>query len=93
MLKLTLKPGDYISIGEEIKVVFSGGSKNNIHLMIDAPREMNIERNSSLRKESPYFGEEGISAEAQREIMDIIRRESKRAKGNVQPKVADRKEQ
>ena len=82
MLKLTLKPGDYISIGEEVKVVFSGGSKNNIHVLVDAPREMNIERNSALRKESPYFGEEGISKEAQREIMDIIRKESKRKKEN-----------
>ena len=26
MLKLTLKPGDYIDIGENIRVVFSGGS-------------------------------------------------------------------
>ena len=37
MLKLTLKPGDFIQIGEEIKVVFSGGSVKNIHLLIDAP--------------------------------------------------------
>ena len=40
MLKLTLKPGEYINIGENIKVIFSGGSANNIHLLIDAPREM-----------------------------------------------------
>ena len=33
MLKLTLKPGDYIDIGENIRVVFSGGSANNIHLL------------------------------------------------------------
>ena len=26
MLKLTLKPGDYIDVGENIRVVFSGGS-------------------------------------------------------------------
>ena len=39
MLKLTLKPGDYIDIGENIRVVFSGGSANNIHLLVDAPRE------------------------------------------------------
>ena len=37
MLKLTLKPGDYIDIGENIRVVFSGGSANNIHLLVDAP--------------------------------------------------------
>ena len=40
MLKLSLKPGEYIDIGENIRVVFSGGSANNIHLLIDAPREI-----------------------------------------------------
>ena len=30
MLKLTLKPGDYLRIGEEVKVVFSGGSANSL---------------------------------------------------------------
>ena len=80
MLKLTVKPGDYISIGDDIRVVFSGGSKNNVHLMVDAPKDMAIQRKSALRKESPYFGEEGISPEAQREIMEIIRRESRKSK-------------
>ena len=42
MLKLSLKPGEYIDIGENIRVVFSGGSANNIHLLVDAPREYNI---------------------------------------------------
>lgn len=41
MLKLSLKPGEYIDIGENIRVVFSGGSANNIHLLVDAPREYN----------------------------------------------------
>ena len=36
MLKLSLKPGEYIDIGENIRVVFSGGSANNIHLLVDA---------------------------------------------------------
>ena len=80
MLKLTVKPGDYISIGKDVKVIFSGGSKNNVHLLIDAPKSIDIQRKSALRKESPYFGEEGISPEAQREIMEIIRRESKKNK-------------
>lgn len=80
MLKLTVKPGDYVSIGDDIKVVFAGGSKNNVHLMIDAPREMLILRKSAERKASPYFGEAGISPEAQREIMEIIRREANKIK-------------
>ena len=30
MLKLTIKPGEYINIGNDIKVIFSGGSANNM---------------------------------------------------------------
>ena len=80
MLKLTVKPGDYISIGDDVKVIFSGGSKNNVHLLVDAPKDKAIKRQSALRNESPFWGEEGISPEAQREIMQIIRRESQRIK-------------
>lgn len=84
MLKLTLKPGDYINIGKNIKVVFSGGSANNIHLLIDAPRELNIERSSANRgneKTSPYYKERGISKEAQQEIVQILRREKEKGLG------------
>lgn len=77
MLKLTLKPGEYINIGESIKVVFSGGSANNIHLLIDAPRQLSIERSSAgkEKKSSPYYKENGISPQAQREIKEILMRE------------------
>ena len=44
MLKLSLKPGEYITLGDNIKIIFSGGSANNIHLLVDAPREVNIAR-------------------------------------------------
>ncbi len=39
MLKLSLRPGEYIDIGENVRVIFSGGSANNIHLLVDATRE------------------------------------------------------
>ena len=81
MLKLTLKPGDFIDIGDEIKVVFSGGSANNIHLLVDAPREMNIARSSAAGKKaktSPYYKEKAISPQAQREIASIIMREKRK---------------
>ena len=77
MLKLTLKPGDYINIGEEIKVVFSGGSANNIHLLIDAPKKYNIQRQSKRKHTSPYYAEKAISQEAQQQIVEIIKREKK----------------
>lgn len=47
MLKLSLKPGEYITLGDNIKIIFSGGSANNIHLLVDAPREINVARNSA----------------------------------------------
>ena len=42
MLKLSLKEGEYVNIGDNIRVVYAGGSGKNGRLMIDAPREMNI---------------------------------------------------
>ena len=54
MLKLTLKPWTIVSV-ELIRVVFSGGSANNIHLLVDAPREMNIARSSAERKKHAYL--------------------------------------
>ena len=50
MLKLTIKPGEFINIGEDIRVVYSGGSEGNIHLLIDAPRELNIVRSKVLAR-------------------------------------------
>jgi carbon storage regulator len=83
MLKLTLKPGQYIDIGDDIKVIFSGGSANNIHLLIEAPRELNIVR-STVKKASEdvkqYKKETGISPEAQREIVQILMREKRKNK-------------
>ena len=68
MLKLTLKPGEYIDIGKDIRVVFSGGSANNIHLLVDAPRELDIARSNSTtyKKKNQYFAEKPISKEAQK---------------------------
>lgn len=81
MLKLTLRPGEFIDIGKNIRVVFSGGSAHNIHLLVDAPKELNIARSSAAGQKaaSPYYSEGGISEEAKREIREILRREKKQA--------------
>ena len=50
MLKLTVKPGEYILVGNDIKVVFAGGSANNMRILIDAPKSMNIARSAALEK-------------------------------------------
>jgi len=75
MLKLTLRPGEYIDIGENVRVIFSGGSANNIHLLVDAPKKVNIVRSSAGRADTAYYKEKGISEDAKREIREILRRE------------------
>lgn len=79
MLKLSLKPGEFIDIGENIRVIFSGGSSNNIHLLIDAPKELNVKRNKALQKNDGdsggYYAEKKISAKAQQQIMEILKQE------------------
>lgn len=81
MLKLTLRPGEYIDIGEDIRIVFSGGSANNIHLLVDAPREMNIARCNAggyKKQRDVYYKEAGISSEAKDEIRKILMKERKK---------------
>jgi len=84
MLILALKPGQYIDIGDDIRVVFTGGSANNIKLMIDAPKELNIVRNEAAEKHGTakanaktYYKEE-ISQEAHEEINKILREERRK---------------
>ena len=77
MLKLTLKPGDYIDIGENIRVVFYGGYANKNNILVDEPREIKNARSSAERKSSRarYYKEQGISEQAQKEIAAILMRE------------------
>ena len=51
MLKLTVRPGECLSIGDDIKVVITGGTQNNYHIMVDAPKSLNIvQRQCSWKK-------------------------------------------
>lgn len=81
MLKLTLRPGEFIDIGENVRVIFSGGSSNNIHLLVEAPREINVARSSAGGNgKTPYYRDRDISEQAKREITEIIRREKRSEK-------------
>mgnify|MGYP000119862903 CR=1 FL=1 len=93
MLKLTLRPGEFIDIGDNVRVIFSGGSANNIHLLVDAPREINIARSSAAKKKDTtepgagrYYKESGISDEAQKEIVSILMREKRKMQPDVHRK-------
>ena len=42
MLRLTVGPEDYLMIGDDIKIIFLGGS--NTRIMLDIPKELNVVR-------------------------------------------------
>ena len=50
MLKMTMSPQEYVQIGDNIRIIFTGGRKNNMHILIDAPREINIVRSKVLEQ-------------------------------------------
>lgn len=53
MLRLTVSPEEYLMINDNIKIIFLGGSKNNLRIMVDAPREVSIVRSAALENRIP----------------------------------------
>ena len=82
MLRLTLKPGEYITIGEDIKVIFTGGNENNMYVGVEAPREYKVLRNKLYESEKlekdedyvakKYYVDEELSQEAKDRIKRVI---------------------
>ena len=83
MLKLSLKQGQYVNIGDDIRVVYVGGSGNHAKLLIDAPRELNIARSNTeenpARSRETKNAEPGKSRAAQQEIKRILWNERMKA--------------
>lgn len=52
MLNLTIRAGDYFTIGDDIKVIILGGTRNNVKVMVDAPRNYAVVRGDVLEKEA-----------------------------------------
>lgn len=50
MLRLTVSTEEYLMIGEDIKIVFLGGTANHTRVMIEAPKEVNIARSKAIEK-------------------------------------------
>lgn len=89
MLKLTVKPGEYLLIGDQVKLVFAGGSSNNLRVLVDAPRSMQVVRSAALQKygmapepgnEVTHYKDREISPEAQAKIKAILMEERRRTK-------------
>lgn len=85
MLKLTVKPGEYLMIGDEIKLIFAGGSSNNLRILVDAPKSVNIARSAALEQsasssEKKYRKDPDISDEARERINAILREERRKSR-------------
>lgn len=50
MLRMSVSTEEYLMIGDNIKIVFLGGTGNHIRIMVDAPKEVNIVRSTVLEK-------------------------------------------
>ena len=50
MLMLTVPKEEYLMIGKDIKITFLGGNNNQLRVMIDAPKEVNIARGRAIQK-------------------------------------------
>ncbi len=48
MLRLTVSPEEYLMIGDNVKIVFLGGTKNHLRIMVDAPKDVNVVRSTVL---------------------------------------------
>lgn len=58
MLRLTVSTEEYLMIGENIKIVFLGGTKNHVRIMVDVPKEVNVVRSSVLENRMADQGPE-----------------------------------
>lgn len=50
MLKLTVSTEEYLMLGDDIKVVFLGGTGKHLRILIDAPKEVNVVRSSVIER-------------------------------------------
>lgn len=48
MLRLTVDTEEYLMIGDDIKIVFLGGTKNHTRVMLDVPKEVNVVRSKVI---------------------------------------------
>lgn len=82
MLKLTVEAGEYLMIGDDIKVVFTGGTSRHARVLVDAPRAIPIVRSAALKGKGEakgYRREKEISQEAKAKIHAILSEELKKS--------------
>lgn len=51
MLRLTVAQEEYLMIGDDVKIVFLGGTGKHMRIMIDAPKDVNIVRSGIIERQ------------------------------------------
>lgn len=59
MLRMTVNTEEYLQIGDDIRIVFLGGSRNHTRVMLDIPKEVSVVRSKVLEenKRNHYYAE------------------------------------
>lgn len=50
LLRLSVHKDEFIMVGENVRITFLGGVKNQAHILIDAPKDVNIARGRAIEK-------------------------------------------
>lgn len=71
MLRLSLSTEEYLQLGEDIRIVFLGGTGNHLRIMVDAPKDVHVVRSKLIEKDTKdpaekaklpmYYAEPGTS--------------------------------
>ncbi len=77
MLRLSVSTEEYLMLGDDIKIVFLGGSHNHMRIMIDAPKDVNIVRSTVLEKNNPELKKNSPKYYAEPELPERYRKPKK----------------
>lgn len=80
MLRMSVAVEEYLMIGEDIKLIFLGGTGRHMRIMIDAPKDVNIVRSSVLEKQ---FTDPEIKAKLPRYYAEKEHPEKYKKKSNI----------
>lgn len=74
MLRLSVSTEEYLMLGDNIKIVFLGGSNHHLRIMIDAPKDVNIVRSTVLEKADPELKKSSSTYYAEPDLPERYRK-------------------
>lgn len=74
MLRLSVSTEEYLMLGDDIKIVFLGGTNHHMRIMVDAPKSVDIVRSKVLEKQNPEQKETAPKYYAVPELPEKYRR-------------------